>query len=169
MQSRSQPLPPRQQSKRRPGPVFRDVTRHRPARSPHSSRRPRPLHGTQAAAQRPRHGPHAVAGRETPPYLAVPRRSIQRSAGRRVMPLIPAGALPAAPLTEACSALSLGILAGERPWWHSGYNASDRWFAVVIDNAQVLSRPPGAARQGTGRFIPSRSSVDAGLVFWLVF
>ena len=90
-------LPPRQQSQRRNVHVFRALTGHRPGRSPHLCRRPRPLHGSQAAAQRPRHGPQAFAGRETPPYLAVPRRPIQRRAGRQVMPSIPAGALPAGP------------------------------------------------------------------------
>ena len=71
-----EPQPPRQQSRRRHVPGFRDVTVHRPGLSPHSYRRPRPLHGRQAAAQRPCHGPH----RETSPYLAVPRRPIQRRA-----------------------------------------------------------------------------------------
>ena len=47
---------------------------------------------TVAKPQRPRYGPHAFGGRETPPYLAVPRRPIQRRAGRQVMPPIPAGA-----------------------------------------------------------------------------
>ena len=67
------PLTLRQRSQRHHGPGFRSVTGHRPARSPHLYRQPRPLHGSQAAAQRPRHGAHAFAGRETPPYLAVPR------------------------------------------------------------------------------------------------
>ena len=92
-----EPQTPRQQSQRRNVHVFRALTGHRPGRSPHLCRRPRPLHGSQAAAQRPRHGPQAFAGRETPPYLAVPRRPIQRRAGRQIMPSILAGALPAGP------------------------------------------------------------------------
>ena len=87
------PLPPRQQSQRRHVPVLRDVTVRRPVYPLiYTANRAR---CTVAKPQCSARAPHAFAGRETPPCLAVPRRPIQRRAGRQVMPSIPAGALHA--------------------------------------------------------------------------
>ena len=72
---RSRPQTLRQRSQRRPDAGLRAVTGHRPGRSPHFSRRPH-------------HGPHAFAGRETPPCPADPRRPIQRRAIDRRSPIL---------------------------------------------------------------------------------